>query len=99
MEAVEIAAGIGGLLLLIRLVPWAWRAFTEIDREIKRRIRRDRQRADADVEGLLLGPYLTTSDHHDFIADRWSVIADAAVVVGLEQSVRRVQSGGRDDVA
>jgi hypothetical protein len=66
---------------------------------VRRTLRHEPRGSDGDLEAMLLGPYVTPLEHHDYLADRWSVIADVAVVVGLEQSVRRVQSGSRDDLA
>ena len=95
MGAVEAAAEAVGACLLIRAIPWAVRSLVEVDRALRRataRSVRHRQEAEPDLEALLLGPYLTTPEHHDFIADRWSVIADAAVVVAMEQSLKSVKS-------
>ena len=95
MGAVEIAAEAVGICFLIRAILWAVRSLVETDRALRRATARSvhrRREAEADLEALLLGPYLTTPGHHDFIADRWSVIADAAVVVGMEQSLKTIKS-------
>ena len=103
MQAVETAGALVAIAALIGLWPWAVRRITEAAVEACRILRREPRsaapEADVDLEVMLLGPYVTPPGHHDHLADRWSVIADVAVVVGLEQSVSRVQSGGRDDVA
>ena len=95
MGVLEIAAEAVGVCLLIRAAPWAARSLAVTDRALRRSTARNvrrRRAAEPDLEALLLGPYLTTPGHHDFIADRWSVIADAAVVASMEQSLRRIKS-------
>lgn len=103
MQVAEVAGAFAVLIVLARLTPWALRRTGEAAAEARRILRREPRRCTAagetDLDAALLGPYVTPPGHHDFLADRWSVIADVAVVVGLEQSVRRVQSGGCDDVA
>lgn len=103
MQAVETAGALIAIAALIGVWPWAVRRIAEVAAEARCVFRRQPRSAvpedDADLEVMLLGPYVTPAGHHDYLADRWSVIADIAVVVGLEQSVGRVQSGGRDDVA
>ena len=99
VQAVETAGALIAIASLIGVWPWAVRGTTEARRILRRGPRSAVPEGDADLEVMLLGPYVTPPGHHDHLADRWSVIADVAVVVGLEQSVSRVRSGGRDDVA
>ena len=103
MQAVETAGALVTIAARIALWPWTVRRITEASAEARRILRSEPRSAapdgDADLEVMLLGPYVTPPGHHDHLADRWSVIADVAVVVGLERSVSRVRSGGRDDVA
>lgn len=103
VQAVETAGALIAIAALIAVWPWTVRRIAEAAVETRRILRREPRvvtpERNADLEVMLLGPYVTPPGHHDHIADRWSVIADVAVVVGLEQSVSRVQSGGRDDVA
>ncbi|WP_212010401.1 hypothetical protein [Catenulispora pinistramenti] len=103
MQAVETAGALIAIAALIGMWPWVARRIVEAAADARWILRRGPRSAapegDADLEVMLLGPYMTPRGHHDHLADRWSVIADVAVVVGLEQSVSRVQSGGRDDGA
>jgi hypothetical protein len=99
VQAIEAAGALIAIAALIGVWPWAVRRITDAAAEARRILGRSAPEGDAELEVMLLGPYVTPPDHHDHLADRWSVIADVAVVVGLEQSASRVRSGGRDDVA